>query len=167
MTTSLHRFRQAQLHASAAPLGLAHALLATPAFAQDQTPTAPTQAATADPAPDATPPDAVVTGTLFHNASTTTASPLTVVTAAALARRGINTAADAINQIPANTAGSMNKSWNSFTFATGATAVSLRGLTTGNTRTLIDGLRSAPYPLADAGHRNFVDLNTLPGAIID
>ena len=167
MTTSLHRFRQAQLRASAAPLGLALALLATPAFAQDQTPTAPTQAATADPAPDATPPDVVVTGTLFHNASTTTASPLTVVTAADLARRGINTAADAINQIPANNAGSMNKSWNSFNFATGATAVSLRGLTTGNTLTLFDGLRSAPYPLADDGHRNFVDLNTIPGAIID
>jgi iron complex outermembrane receptor protein len=167
MTTSLHRFRQAQLRAGAAPLGLALALLAMPAFAQDQPTTAPAQAAPAEPAPDATPADVVVTGTLFRNASTTTASPLTVITSADLARRGINTAADAINSIPANNAGSMNKSWNSFNFATGATAVSLRGLTTGNTLTLFDGLRSAPYPLADDGHRNFVDLNTIPGGIID
>ncbi|MDB5712070.1 MAG: hypothetical protein JWL96_4140 [Sphingomonas bacterium] len=167
MTTSLHRFRQAQLRAGAAPLGLALALLATPAFAQDQPTTAPAQAAPAEPAPDATPADVVVTGTLFRNASTTTASPLTVITSADLARRGINTAADAINSIPANNAGSMNKSWNSFNFATGATAVSLRGLTTGNTLTLFDGMRSAPYPLADDGHRNFVDLNTIPGGIID
>jgi iron complex outermembrane receptor protein len=167
MTTSLHRFRQAQLRAGAAPLGLALALLAMPAFAQDQATSAPAQAAPAEPAPDATPADVVVTGTLFRNASTTTASPLTVITSADLARRGINTAADAINSIPANNAGSMNKSWNSFNFATGATAVSLRGLTTGNTLTLFDGLRSAPYPLADDGHRNFVDLNTIPGGIID
>lgn len=168
MTTSLHRFRQAQLRAGVAPLGLALALIAAPAFAQDQPAAPAAQAPAAQPDDTATAtPDVVVTGTLFRNASTTTASPLTVITSADLARRGINTAADAINSIPANNAGSMNKSWNSFNFATGATAVSLRGLTTGNTLTLFDGLRSAPYPLADDGHRNFVDLNTIPGGIID
>ena len=32
---------------------------------------------------------------------------------------------------------------------------------------LFDGLRMAVYPLADDGQRNFVDLNTIPNAIID
>jgi iron complex outermembrane recepter protein len=30
-----------------------------------------------------------------------------------------------------------------------------------------DGLRMAPYPLADDGQRNFVDLNTIPSAIVE
>lgn len=146
--------------------GASAALFAAPAFAQD------TQAPAADAAPapqddQAAAPEIVVTGTLLRNSATATAAPLTTLTSDDLAKRGINTVADAINSIAANNAGSMNKNWNSFNFATGATAVSLRGLTTGNTLTLFDGLRSAPYPLADDGHRNFVDLNTIPSAIID
>lgn len=146
--------------------GASAALFAAPAFAQD------TQAPAADAAPapqddQAAAPEIVVTGTLLRNSATATAAPLTVLSSDDLAKRGINTVADAVNSIAANNAGSMNKSWNSFNFATGATAVSLRGLTTGNTLTLFDGLRSAPYPLADDGHRNFVDLNTIPSGIVD
>ncbi len=40
-------------------------------------------------------------------------------------------------------------------------------LTVQSTLTIFDGLRMAPYPLADDGHRNFVDLNTIPAAIVD
>src|SRR5690606_754847 len=43
----------------------------------------------------------------------------------------------------------------------------LRGLTVQSTLSISDGLRLAPYPLADDGQRNFVDLNTIPSAIID
>jgi hypothetical protein len=35
------------------------------------------------------------------------------------------------------------------------------------TLTVFNGLRMAPYPLADDGHRNFVDLNTIPDAIVE
>jgi iron complex outermembrane receptor protein len=150
--------------------GASAALFAAPAFAQETPAPAPASDQAA-PAPQndkaASGGDIVVTGTLLRNSATATAAPLTTLTSDDLAKRGINTVADAINSIAANNAGSMNKSWNSFNFATGATAVSLRGLTTGNTLTLFDGLRSAPYPLADDGHRNFVDLNTIPAGIID
>lgn len=109
----------------------------------------------------------VVTGSIFKNPSTSTAAPLTVLSSEELTKRGVNTISDAVQSLSANNAGSMSKSWNSFNFATGATAVSLRGLGSGNTLTLFDGLRSAPYPLADDGHRNFVDLNAIPDAIVD
>jgi iron complex outermembrane receptor protein len=149
--------------------GASAALFAAPAFAQETPAPAPTADAAAAPQDDqaASTPEIVVTGTLLRNSATATAAPLTVLSSDDLAKRGLNTVADAINSIAANNAGSMNKNWNSFNFATGATAVSLRGLTTGNTLTLFDGMRSAPYPLADDGHRNFVDLNTIPSAIVD
>jgi iron complex outermembrane receptor protein len=111
--------------------------------------------------------DVVVTGTLIRNSSTATAAPVTTITAQDFANRGQNTIAEALQTIPANGAGTMTRAWNSFGFASGATAVSLRGLTTGNTLTLFDGLRSAIYPLGDDGQRSFVDLNTIPQSIVE
>ncbi|MCZ4501164.1 MAG: TonB-dependent receptor, partial [Marmoricola sp.] len=52
-------------------------------------------------------------------------------------------------------------------FASGSSAISLRGLTTNSTLTLFDGLRAANYPLADDGQRSFVDLNTIQDSIVD
>ena len=111
--------------------------------------------------------DIVVTGTLFRNASAATASPITSLTAADLANRGINTVSDAIQQLSANNGGTLNSNWSQFGFPKGASAPSLRGLTDGRTLTIFDGLRSAPYPLADDGFRNFVDSNTIPDSIVD
>jgi len=142
-------------------VGAGLAAFSAPAFAQ-----AP-QAAETQAASDEGNDTIVVTGSIFRNPSTSTAAPLTVLSSEELTKRGVNTISDAVQSISANNAGSMSKSWNSFNFATGATAVSLRGLGSGNTLTLFDGLRSAPYPLADDGHRNFVDLNAIPDAIVD
>lgn len=129
---------------------------------------AQTAAAPEAPAADAAPADeVVVTGTLFRNPSAATASPMTVLSSDDLARRGINTMADALQSIAANNAGTINNNWGQNGFAKGASAPSLRGLTAGRTLTLFDGLRSAPYPLADDGVRNFVDLNTIPSSIVD
>jgi iron complex outermembrane receptor protein len=168
MTTSLHRFRQTQLRAGVAPLGVALALMAAPAFAQDQASAAPAaaQAPAAQPE-DTTTPDVVVTGTLFRNPQAASASPITVLSAADLATRGINTVSDALQNLAANNGGTLNSNWSQFGFPKGASAPSLRGLTDARTLTLFDGLRSAPYPLADDGYRNFVDLNTIPDSIID
>jgi len=160
-----HRiFSRAMLGASTAPLALGLALaIAAPSYAQAPATTTPPADTTSENGPQ----EIVVTGTLFRNAAAATASPITVISSEDLAKRGINTVSDAIQTLSANNAGSMNQNWTGFNFATGATAVSLRGLTTGNTLTIFDGLRSAPYPLADDGHRNFVDLNTIPQAIVD
>ena len=161
-------FSRAMLGASTVALGLA---LASPAVAQESTATptnaAPTPSEAAKAGAPADTGEIVVTGTMFRNAAAATASPVTVISSEDLAKRGVNTISDVVQSLSANNAGSMNQNWSGFNFATGATAVSLRGLTTGNTLTIFDGLRSAPYPLADDGHRNFVDLNTIPEGIVD
>lgn len=123
-------------------------------------------------APQAAPADdddvIVVTGSLLRQTSKETASPVTVLTAENLEKRGINTAAEAIQRLSVNGAGTIANGWNTgFNFASGANAPALRGLTVQNTLSIVDGQRVAPYPLADDGQRNFVDLNTIPSAIIE
>ena len=107
----------------------------------------------------------VITGTVSRQ--TQTASPVTVVSAANLQDRGITTVSDAVQQLAANNAGTAPTSWTSFGFATGASAPSLRGFNDAYTLTVFDNLRSAVYPLADDGFRNFVDINTIPESIVD
>jgi iron complex outermembrane receptor protein len=146
--------------------GASAALFATPAFAQD-TPAPPVAAA---PQADESAPtgDIVVTGTLFRRADTETPSPVTVLSSADLARRGITTVTDAIQSLSANNGSNLPTAFSANgAFAAGASAVSLRGLTTDSTLVLFDGLRAADYPLADDGVRSFVDLNTIPQSIVD
>src|SRR5438270_1632482 len=107
----------------------------------------------------------VITGTVSRQ--TQTASPVTVVSASNLQDRGITSVADAVQNLSANNAGADPVSWSSLGFATGASAPSLRGFNDAYTITLFDGLRSAYYPLADDGYRNFVDINTIPESIVD
>jgi len=156
------KFR-AGLRAGIAPAALLLAMMASPAFAQ----TAPAPAQTPAAADDtAAKDDVVVTGTLFKGADPIT--PITTVTAADLDRRGLATTQDAIQQLASNGGPALT---NNFTangaFAAGASAVSLRGLSTNSTLVLFDGLRAAYYPLADDGSRNFVDLNTIPDDIVE
>lgn len=138
---------------------------AAPAQAQDTPPTTTTTQddATAQDEGDAI----VVTGSLLTTADNSP-SPVTTLTATTLQERGINTVAEAVQRVSANGMGAITQGWNNGNnFASGANAVSLRGLTVQSTLTIFDGMRMAPYPLADDGHRNFVDLNTIPNAIID
>ncbi len=143
---------------SAAPVVLCAALLASPAYAQAAKP-APTAEDTGT---------IVVTGSILRRTSTETASPVTTVTAASLDQRGISTVQDGLQTLAVNNGPALT---NSFTangaFAAGASAVSLRGLSTNSTLVLFDGLRASYYPLADDGSRNFVDLNTVPDDIVD
>ena len=120
-----------------------------------------------NPAQDAAQGDVVVTGSLFRGAAETP-SPVTTLTAANLDQRGITTVTDAIQRLSANGAGTLPNSFSANgAFAAGASAPSLRGLTTASTLVLFDGLRAAYYPLADDGVRNFVDTNSIPIAIVD
>ena len=152
-------------------------LIAAPAMAQDNAnlenkpqPATPPTATTTEQASDAGDQgeDIVVTGSILRRTDSETPSPVSVLTADTLEARGINTVAEAVQRLSANGAGTITQGWNNGNnFATGANAVSLRGLTVQSTLTIFDGLRMAPYPLADDGHRNFVDLNTLPDAVVD
>jgi len=140
----------------AAPLA-ALASFAAPAFAQDQAApaTLPSDAPAAEDDKDI-----VVTGSLFKSA-TTSASPVTVLTADTLAKAGITNISDAVRSISADGAGSIGNGFSSG-FSAGGSAVSLRNLGVSSTVTLIDGLRSANFPLNDDGHNNYVDLNSIP-----
>lgn len=112
--------------------------------------------------------EVVITGSILRRTDTETPSVVSVLTAEDLQTRGINTVAEAVQRLSANGSGAITQGWNNGNnFATGANAVSLRGLTVQTTLTMFDGLRMAPYPLADDGHRNFVDLNTIPDAVIE
>ena len=175
MTTSTHLLRKALLLAAVTPFALA-----MPAFAQDvpaaaqnaetninreatqvQTPTGDQGTAPAGG-------DIVVTGSLLRQTSAATPSPVTTITTENLDQRGINTVQSAIQNLASNNGPALT---NAFTangaFASGASSVSLRGLSTNSTLVLFDGLRAAYYPLSDDGTRNFVDLNTIPDEIVD
>jgi iron complex outermembrane receptor protein len=108
----------------------------------------------------------VVTGSVIRN--TKTVSPITVINAQEMERRGTVTVQDAIQGLSNNAGPALP---NSFTangaFAGGASGASLRGLTVNSTLVLFDGMRASYYPLADDGTRNFVDLNTIPDDIVD
>jgi len=160
---------------------LAIVATSTPAYAQDlpaaqqnaeqrQAPGATeVQPATNDQGePTAGGEEVVVTGSLLRQTDSATPSPVTTLTAENLDARGINTVQNAIQLLASNNGPALT---NSFTangaFAGGASAVSLRGLSTNSTLVLFDGLRAAYYPLADDATRNFVDLNTIPDDIVD
>ena len=150
------------LRAGAAPLALTMALVSAPAFAQDASPVTTVSADEVENADDVI----IVTGTIFQNV--VTPSPVTTITTENLDARGISTTQEGIQRLSANNGPALT---NSFTangaFAAGASAVSLRGLTTNSTLVLFDGMRAAYYPLADDGTRNFVDLNTIPDDVVE
>jgi iron complex outermembrane receptor protein len=127
----------------------------------------PTQAQNPPRQPEADE-EVIVTGSFMRRTAAESPSPVSVLSSEALEFRGINTVAEAVQRLPANNAGTIQTGWNTgFNFASGANAPALRGLTVQSTLSLADGLRLAPYPLADDGQRNFVDLNTIPSAIIE
>ena len=146
------------LRAGVAPVILATALFQAPLHAQDATPQAD------DGANDTI----VVTGSLLRRIDKETISPITTVSSEDLAIRGITTVQQGIQNLSANNGPALTNGFSANgAFAGGASAVSLRGLSTSSTLVLFDGLRAAYYPLADDGTRNFVDLNTIPDAIVD
>jgi iron complex outermembrane receptor protein len=120
------------------------------------------QATTAQPA--AAPAEVgeiVVTGSLIRRTGVETPSPVTVLTADSMTKAGISTISDALRSISADNSGTIPNAF-SDGFAAGSSGIALRGLTVNSTLVLIDGLRTANYPLPDDGVRGFVDLNTIP-----
>ena len=162
---------RAALSASAATFVLGAALAATPALAQETStaPNSPAAAPAAGPvAADTSGPDIVVTGSLIRSNFDNTPSPVSVLSAELIEQRGSQTTQDAIQRLASNNGPALTTSFTANgAFAAGASAVSLRGLSTNSTLVLFNGLRAAYYPLADDATRNFVDLNTIPDDIVD
>ena len=152
------------LKAGAAPFALGLAMISTAASAQ----TAAVDCA-ANPNDASCKDDGrgiVVTGSIVRNPSAATASPIVSVTADDLVKRGITTTAEALQSLTANNAGTVPPSWSAFGFTTGASTPSLRGFNDAYTLVLFDGMRTAPYPLADDTQRTIVDINTIPSSIV-
>jgi iron complex outermembrane recepter protein len=143
---------------AALALSVSALAFAPTAFAQDAPAPAPESVDEGD--------TIVVTGSILRGNATST-SPLGILSAEDMEARGQTTIADALQTLSGNAGGSLP---NSFTangaFAGGASTVSLRGLLSSNTLTLVDGMRLSYYPLSDDGTRNFVDLNTIPQDVI-
>src|ERR1700694_3199421 len=99
----------------------------------------------------------VVTGSYLRRTDTETPSPVQVISAEEIEKRGKLTVADLIRSVAADNSGALTQNF-SGALAGGASGVSLRGLTLDATLVLVDGHRMAPYPLADDGVGPVVDL---------
>lgn len=107
-----------------------------------------------------------VTGSLIRRVDFETPSPVQVLTADDLARSGYTTISQVLRGITANGQGTLSQSFPG-SGAIGSSGIALRGLTVGGTLTLIDGHRTAPYPIGDDGKRSFVDISNIPFDAID
>lgn len=108
----------------------------------------------------------IVTGSLLRRSDTSTPSPITIIGAETLQRAGVTNMADAIRQASADGAGSIGLGFTSG-FSAGGSAVSLRNLGVSSTLVLVDGLRSANFPLSDDGHNSYVDLASIPQVAVE
>jgi iron complex outermembrane receptor protein len=108
----------------------------------------------------------IVTGSLLSRSSSEIASPVTIMTVESLQKAGISTATEAIRQVSADGAGTISTGFQSG-FSAGGSAVSLRNLGVSSTLVLVDGLRSANFPISDDGHNAYVDLNSIPFGLIE
>ena len=108
----------------------------------------------------------VVTGSLLSRSDVETPSPVTIMTSQSIQASGLTTTADVVRSLTSDNSGTIPTAFGNG-FAAGASGVALRGLTVNSTLVLIDGRRTANYPLADDGERGFVDLNTIPLDSVD
>ncbi len=107
-----------------------------------------------------------VTGSYIRRSNIEGPSPITAIDADQIAKSGLNSIADVIKTVSADNSGTLTQAF-SGAMAGGADGVALRGLTVDATLVLVDGHRMANYPLTDDGQRQFVDIDSLPMAIVD
>ncbi|HXY96404.1 MAG TPA: TonB-dependent receptor [Steroidobacteraceae bacterium] len=105
--------------------------------------------------------EVVVTGSLIKRTDTETPSPVQILSADDLVKSGYTNVNDVLRNLAANGQGTLNQGFTE-AFAAGASGIALRGLTVGDTLTLIDGERMVAYPLSDDGERSFVDTTAIP-----
>ena len=108
----------------------------------------------------------VVTGSLIARTSIETPNPVQVLSSKDLVQSGYTDVSTVLKSISANGANTLSQSF-AGAFAAGASGISLRGLTVGDTLVLVDGERTVPYPLLDDNQRSFVDLASIPFTAIE
>ncbi|KXV71630.1 hypothetical protein AD952_07965 [Acetobacter cerevisiae] len=114
------------------------------------------------------PESVTVIGSLFKDPNLKSMSPITHISRQDMQRRGFANVTDTLQSLSSNGAGTLANSFSANgAFAGGASAPSLRGLSTDSTLVLMDGMRLSYYPLSDDGERNFVDTNWMPSSIME
>ncbi len=108
----------------------------------------------------------VVTGSMIKRTDTETPAPVQIITADDLKNSGYTNVVDVLRNLSANGSGTLNQGFGQ-AFAAGASGIALRGLSVGDTLTLIDGERMVSYPLSDDGERSFVDVTAIPFNAVD
>ena len=103
----------------------------------------------------------MVTGSLIKRTDTETPSPVQIISAEDIKNSGYTNVSDVLRTLSANGSGTLNQGFGQ-AFAAGASGIALRGLSVGDTLTLIDGQRMVSYPLSDDGERSFVDVTAIP-----
>jgi len=155
---------KSRLKGAAAPIALSIALLAQPAWAQDEA--APESGVVADDEDGMI----VVTGSRIPRTEATSASPLQIIDPVIARRAGLNDTAEIIQDSPIASGSNQITSAISVNAqgvngGPGSQSVSLRGLGAERTLVLLNSRRAGP-----AGTRGGVssfDLGVLPGSIID
>jgi iron complex outermembrane receptor protein len=150
------RWFRRPLRIAAGAIGLGAALASATALGQT--------GANAGPTPELQ--EIVVTGSLIKRTDTETPAPVQVITALDLQDSGYTEVADVLRNLAANGSGTLNQGFGQ-AFAAGATGIALRGLSVGDTLTLIDSERMVAYPLSDDGERSFVDVSAIPFNAVD
>ncbi len=110
----------------------------------------------------------VVTGSRLRGTSTSTASPITVITQEDIKRQGLNSVEDIIRSLPqsfsdVNAAAALDNSINTGS-ARGHVAANLRGFGAENTLVLVDGRRRVNSP---SFFVSAVDVNSIPSGAIE
>src|ERR1700691_5350693 len=108
----------------------------------------------------------VVTGSLIKRTDTETPSPVQVISEKELLDSGYTNVSDVLRNLSVNGQGALSQGFGQ-AFASGGSGIALRGLTVGDTLTLIDSERMVAYPLSDDGERSFVDISAIPFNAVD
>src|SRR3984893_18407567 len=96
----------------------------------------------------------VVTGSLIKRTDVETPSPVQIITDVDLKNSGYTNVSDVLRNLAANGSGTLNQGFGQ-AFAAGATGIALRGLSVGDTLTLIDGQGMGCYWRSGEGTGGF------------
>ncbi len=107
-----------------------------------------------------------VTGSRIKRTEIEGPAPVTVITSEDIEREGFTTVYDALNTLTQFT-GSVQNELTTNGFTPNANVVNLRGLGPGRTLVLINGRRTADYPLPYNSQSNFVNLASIPAAAVE
>lgn len=162
MSASNTRLQRSRLSAALIAAMLVPAAGAS--FAQDTQATAEQPAAANQQATELE--GVVVTGSRIKRTEIEGPAPVTVITAQDLEEQGFSTVYDALNTLTQFT-GSVQNELTQNGFTPNASFLNLRGLGPGYQLVLINGRRTADYPLPYNSQSNAVNLSNIPAAAIE